>query len=173
MCIINKEIQQKAICHKLEPNNTVFQAEWASLGVAAEWAVENNAKINIFTDSKSSINDRNSHRTKSNFVNSIKNKFRLAERLIGLTCVKAHSRIPGNELADQLAKLATTNGELMNLPLPYSYLKLQLKNFLLESWNDCYTQYQSASGIRVGVYVARVVDEKMLRYVTTQNSSFW
>ncbi|GBM21464.1 hypothetical protein AVEN_161072-1 [Araneus ventricosus] len=120
VCILNKEIQQKTICHKLEPNNTVFQAE-----LAADWAVENNTKINILTVRKSSIDALKSHRTKSNFVNSIKNKSRLAERLVGLTWVKAHAGIPGNELDDQFAKLATTKGELMNLPLPYSYLKSQ------------------------------------------------
>ncbi|GBM33341.1 hypothetical protein AVEN_194947-1 [Araneus ventricosus] len=158
VCILNKEIQQKTICHKLESNNSVFQAELAALGVAADWAVENNTKITIFTDSKSSIDVL---KTKSNFVNSIKNKFRLAEMLVGLTWVKAYSGIAGNELADQFAKLATTNGELMNLPLPYSYLKLQLKRILLESWNDCYTQYQTASGTRVRAYVP-CVDEKML-----------
>ncbi|GBM62008.1 hypothetical protein AVEN_199311-1 [Araneus ventricosus] len=161
VCILNKEIQQKTICHKLEPNNIVFQAELAALGVAADWAVENNTKINIFTDSKSSIDALKSHRTKSNFVNSIKNKFRLAKRLVGLTRVKAQAGIPGNELADQFAKLATTNGELMNLPLPYSYLKFQLKRILLESWNDGYTQYHSASGTRIRAYVPPV-DEKML-----------
>ncbi|GBM30090.1 hypothetical protein AVEN_78495-1 [Araneus ventricosus] len=44
VCILNKEIQQKIICHKLEPNNTVFQAE-----LVADWTVENNTKINIYS----------------------------------------------------------------------------------------------------------------------------
>ncbi|GBN34135.1 hypothetical protein AVEN_72581-1 [Araneus ventricosus] len=66
VCILNKEIQHETICHKLEPNNIVFQAELAALGVAADWAVENNTKINIFTDSKSSIGALKSHGTKSN-----------------------------------------------------------------------------------------------------------
>ncbi|GBM51671.1 hypothetical protein AVEN_43291-1 [Araneus ventricosus] len=144
VCILNKEIQQKTICHKLEPNNTIFQAELAALGVAADWSVEKSTKINIFSDSKSSIDALKSHGTKSNFVNLIKNKFRLAERLVGLTWVEAQAGIPENELDGQFPKLATTNAELMNLPFPHSHLKLQLKRILLESWNDCYTQYQSA-----------------------------
>ncbi|GBN04014.1 hypothetical protein AVEN_259051-1 [Araneus ventricosus] len=45
VCILNKEIQQKTIYHRLEPNNTVLQAELAALGVAADWAVENNNKL--------------------------------------------------------------------------------------------------------------------------------
>ncbi|GBM24786.1 hypothetical protein AVEN_245040-1 [Araneus ventricosus] len=110
VCILNKEILQKTICHKLEPNNTVFQTLLAALGVAADWAVENNAKINIFTDSKSSIDALKTHGTKSNLVNSIINKFRLEERLVGLTWVKVHTGIPGNQHGDQFDKLANTNG---------------------------------------------------------------
>ncbi|GBL90998.1 hypothetical protein AVEN_184392-1 [Araneus ventricosus] len=86
------------------------QAELAALGVIVDWAVENNTKIYIFTDRKSSIYALKNHGTKSNFANPIKNKFRLAERLVGLTWVKTHAGIPGNELADQFTKLPTTNG---------------------------------------------------------------
>ncbi|GBM09881.1 hypothetical protein AVEN_241208-1 [Araneus ventricosus] len=145
VCILNKEIQKKTISHKLEPNNTALKSELAALGVASDDVLN-----------RSLIDALKSHRTKSNFVNSIKNKFRLAERLVGLTWVKADFGIPGNKLADQFTKLETTSGKLMNLLLPYSYLKLQLKRILLESRNDCYTQYQSASGTRVRAYVHRV-----------------
>ncbi|GBM28833.1 hypothetical protein AVEN_43557-1 [Araneus ventricosus] len=110
VCILNKAIQQKTICRKLEPNNTVFQALLPALRVAADWAVDNNAKINIFTNSKSSIDALKTHGTKSNFVHSIINKFRLAERLVRLTWVKVPTGIPGNEFADQFDKLANTNG---------------------------------------------------------------
>ncbi|GBM69951.1 hypothetical protein AVEN_65000-1 [Araneus ventricosus] len=55
VCILHGEIQHKIICKKLEPQNTVFQAELAALGEAVDWAIENKKKINIYTDSRSSI----------------------------------------------------------------------------------------------------------------------
>ncbi|GBN75571.1 hypothetical protein AVEN_214802-1 [Araneus ventricosus] len=57
VCILDGEIQHKIICQKLEPQNTVFQAELADLSEAMDWATENKKKINIYTDSRSSIED--------------------------------------------------------------------------------------------------------------------
>ncbi|GBL74161.1 hypothetical protein AVEN_231048-1 [Araneus ventricosus] len=48
--ILHGEIQHKIICKKLEPQNTVFQAELAALGEAVDWAIENKKKINIYAD---------------------------------------------------------------------------------------------------------------------------
>ncbi|GBM83961.1 hypothetical protein AVEN_100094-1 [Araneus ventricosus] len=81
VCILKEEIQQKILSCKLNTDNTVFQAE-----LAAAWAVETINKINIFSDSKSSIDALESHRTKSKFVNGIKEKFRSAEGLLCLAC---------------------------------------------------------------------------------------
>ncbi|GBL83813.1 hypothetical protein AVEN_132693-1 [Araneus ventricosus] len=51
-------------------------------------------KINIYTDSRSSIEALKSYGSRSKFVISIKNKFCLAEGLIGLAWVKADVGIP-------------------------------------------------------------------------------
>ncbi|GBM97397.1 hypothetical protein AVEN_821-1 [Araneus ventricosus] len=55
-------------------------------------------------DSRSSIDTLKGHRTKSKFVNGIKEKFRLAEGLVGIAWLEAHVGIPGNDLADRFAK---------------------------------------------------------------------
>ncbi|GBL82159.1 hypothetical protein AVEN_252355-1 [Araneus ventricosus] len=55
-----------------------------------------------------------------NSLIGLKEKFRLAGRLVGLSWVKVHVGIPGNELADRFAKQASTDGEIMNIPFPYS-----------------------------------------------------
>ncbi|GBM32698.1 hypothetical protein AVEN_223476-1 [Araneus ventricosus] len=65
VCILDGEIQHKILCKKLEPQNTVFQAELVALGEAVDWAIENKKKINIYTDSRSSIEALKSYRSKS------------------------------------------------------------------------------------------------------------
>ncbi|GBM22993.1 hypothetical protein AVEN_172339-1 [Araneus ventricosus] len=72
VCILHGEIQHKIICKRLEPQNTVFLAELAALGEAVDWAIENKKKINIYTDSRSSIEALKSYGSRSKFVISIK-----------------------------------------------------------------------------------------------------
>ncbi|GBO24706.1 hypothetical protein AVEN_142736-1 [Araneus ventricosus] len=73
--------------------------------------------------------------------------------MVGLSWVKAHVGIPGNELADQQAKLAITSGEKFVIPAPYSHLKGLLKNYIVNKWNEYWNSYDSASGIRVRGYI--------------------
>ncbi|GBM14508.1 hypothetical protein AVEN_101155-1 [Araneus ventricosus] len=87
VCILKDEIQQKILSYNLITDNTDFQAELVALGEAAGSAVEINNKINIFSDSRSSIDALKGHRTKPKFVNGIKENFRLAEGLVGLAWV--------------------------------------------------------------------------------------
>ncbi|GBM27861.1 hypothetical protein AVEN_66411-1 [Araneus ventricosus] len=73
--------------------------------------------------------------------------------MVGLSWVKAHVGIPGNELADQQAKLAVTSGEKFVIPAPYSHFKGLLKNYIVNEWNEYWNSYDSASGIRVRGYI--------------------
>ncbi|GBN69250.1 hypothetical protein AVEN_125603-1, partial [Araneus ventricosus] len=49
---------------------------------------------------------------------------------VALSWVKAQAGIPGNELTDQYAKIATTDGQELNVSSPYSYLKRKIKNYI-------------------------------------------
>ncbi|GBM53608.1 hypothetical protein AVEN_125911-1 [Araneus ventricosus] len=98
VCILKDEIQHKILSYKLNTHNTVFKVELVALGEVPSWAVETNYKINILSDSGSSIHAVKDHRTKSKFVNGIKEKFRLTERFVGFAWVKAHIGIPGMSL---------------------------------------------------------------------------
>ncbi|GBM37806.1 hypothetical protein AVEN_84517-1 [Araneus ventricosus] len=66
----------------------------------------------------------------------IKNHSIKANNMVGLSWVKVHVGIPGNELADQQAKLAITSGEELFIPAPYSHLKCLLKNYIVKNGMD-------------------------------------
>ncbi|GBN79508.1 hypothetical protein AVEN_205507-1 [Araneus ventricosus] len=108
VCILKDNDNSQNFLFKLKPYNSVFQAELAAIQFAANWAVSENSKINLYTDSLSSILALQSASSRSNFVNKAKTELFKAKNLVGLSWVKAHVGIQGNELADQQAKLATT-----------------------------------------------------------------
>ncbi|GBO24230.1 hypothetical protein AVEN_192314-1 [Araneus ventricosus] len=70
---------------------------------------------------------------------------------VGLSWVKAHAGIPGNELADQFAKEASVDGNFLFTPAPYSFLKKFVKNYILENWQRHWEA--SKSGVRVREFV--------------------
>ncbi|GBN05787.1 hypothetical protein AVEN_10266-1 [Araneus ventricosus] len=104
---------------KLNTFNSVFQAELAAIEFAVNWAVKEKVKVNIHTDSLSSISAINSANTRPEFVNKVKSNIFKAKNIVGLSWVKAHVGIPGNELADQQTKLAIT---FVGMIHPPSYL---------------------------------------------------
>ncbi|GBN06418.1 hypothetical protein AVEN_78117-1 [Araneus ventricosus] len=136
---------------KLASYNSVFQTEIASVNFAACLALENGYKINIFTDSLSSIEVLKKTNSKSLFINHVKSKMFQTIGSVGLSWVKAHAGITGNELADQYAKLATTDGQELNIPAPYTYVKRKIQNYILDSWKRHWGD--SGKCVRVEGYV--------------------
>ncbi|GBN01332.1 hypothetical protein AVEN_174300-1 [Araneus ventricosus] len=114
------------------------------------------------TDGLSSISAINSSNTRSEFVNKVKSDIFKAKNMVGLSWVKAHVGIPGNELADQQAKLAITSGEKLFIPAPYSHLKRLLKNYIVNKWNEYWNSYDSTSGIRVRGYINQFARDFLL-----------
>ncbi|GBM72555.1 hypothetical protein AVEN_274926-1 [Araneus ventricosus] len=86
--------------------------------------------------------------SRSQFVNTTKQILSTARDLVGLSWVKAHVGIPGNEWADQHAKLAISVGEELEIPAPRSYLNRKIKSYILHNWLTYWNNYNSASGIR-------------------------
>ncbi|GBM13079.1 hypothetical protein AVEN_101922-1 [Araneus ventricosus] len=132
------------------------KAELAAIEFAVNWAVKEKVKVNIHTDSLSSISAINSANTRSEFVNKVKSNIFKAKNMVGLSWVKARAGIPGNELADQQAKLTITSSEKFVIPAPYSHLKCLQKNYIVNKWNEYWNSYDSASGIRVRGYINQV-----------------
>ncbi|GBO21963.1 hypothetical protein AVEN_87520-1 [Araneus ventricosus] len=161
VCIFKNNILVNSFKFKLNNYNSVFQAELAAINFAAGWALENSYKINIFTDSYSSIEVLKKVNTKSNYINVIKNNMFRAIGSVGLSWVKAHAGIPGNELADQLTKEATIDGNLLSLPAPYSYLKKFIHSYVIDKWQRHWGD--SNSGVRVREFVP-FVDSTLLTH---------
>ncbi|GBN80365.1 hypothetical protein AVEN_97595-1, partial [Araneus ventricosus] len=156
VCTFQNSQNMDNFLFKLNEYNSVFQAELAAIQYAANWAATNNKRINIFSDSLSSIMALKSAHSRSKFVNSTKQILFSAKDLVGLSWVKAHVGIPGNEWADHQAKLAITIGEKLEIPAPRSFLNRKIKAFILQTWNNYWNSYNSASGIRVREYIGAV-----------------
>ncbi|GBM73052.1 hypothetical protein AVEN_268529-1 [Araneus ventricosus] len=121
VCILKNGEPFKIFQFKLNKSSTVFQAELAAIDLAVCWALENGVRINIHTDSQSSIKALRSARSRSATVNKVKKNYYLSEGSVGLTWVKVHAGDPsGNELADHQAKSATAEGGKLKIPTPYS-----------------------------------------------------
>ncbi|GBL94100.1 hypothetical protein AVEN_185056-1 [Araneus ventricosus] len=95
----------------------------AAINFAADWALERNVKIKVLSDSKSSIEAIRSTKVKYNFVLSVKDNLYNAKDLVSLVWVKDHAGNPGNEQADHFAKIASSCGADMPIPVLYSYVK--------------------------------------------------
>ncbi|GBN91257.1 hypothetical protein AVEN_102284-1, partial [Araneus ventricosus] len=154
VCIFNNNICTNTFQFRLSSFNSVFQAELAAINFAAGWAVDNGARINIFTDSLSSIEALRKSNSKSKYLNEIKNNMFNAIGSVGLSWVKAHAGIPGNELADQYAKDAAVNGNFLAMPAPYTFLKKFIKKFILDNWQQHWEE--SKSGCRVREFIPHV-----------------
>ncbi|GBL80067.1 hypothetical protein AVEN_29078-1 [Araneus ventricosus] len=138
------------------PNLRLWVRQWIGL-------LKIKRKSTFNTDSRSFIETLKSYGSRFKFVISIKNTFCLVEGLVGLAWVKAHVGIPGNELADHFAKLANVEGEGMDIPYPYSFLKFTLKKKLLEDWQIYYGAYETASGNRIRGFVPRVGTKTLIK----------
>ncbi|GBM43947.1 hypothetical protein AVEN_251646-1 [Araneus ventricosus] len=132
-CVIANEAITKTWKAKLSPANTVFQAEMLALKAAIEWANTANEDVNIWSDSESSLQALKSFNVKSKITQEAQMTL-LENARIRLGWVKAHTGIKGNEIADTLAKEATTDGIPASLPFPKSFLKKQLLQLSLSRW---------------------------------------
>ncbi|GBL83217.1 hypothetical protein AVEN_165412-1 [Araneus ventricosus] len=104
-----------------------------ALKAAIEWANTANEEVNIWSDSESSLQALKSFNVKSKITQEAQRTL-LENARIKLGWVKAHIGIKGNEIADTLAKEATTDGIPASLPFPKSFLKKQLLQHSLSRW---------------------------------------
>ena len=134
--IFHSQNPDEALCEKvrISDHSTVFQAEIFAIFSAVSSLIRStgpaNQSINIFSDSQSSLHALTNHYPSSIMVvDTIKALNSLCSTSqVHLHWVRGHNGVAGNELADSLAKEATsltTIGEIT--PAPYSYFKNKLR----------------------------------------------
>jgi ribonuclease HI len=95
--------------------------------------------INIFTDSRITLDLLQNANNHSYLIEEIRKRLSYLDRAnwtIGISWVKAHAGIYGNEMAYQLAKAATQNSDIavsLNR-IPTSTLHSELKEVVIQKW---------------------------------------
>jgi len=95
--------------------------------------------IDIFTDSRITTDLLKNANNHSYLIEEIGKRLSILDRanwIIGISWVKAHVGIYGNELADQLAKATTRNGDIAVSfnRIPTSILYSELKEAVIQKW---------------------------------------
>ena len=137
-------------------NTTVFQAEVKALQKSAEMLNKKgwvNQTITFFSDSQASLAALNKLTVNSDTVDKcIKSLNELgAKNKVHLRWVKAHVGIPGNEVADFLAKRGTSLGEgPSNELLPsLAKQKVEIKTYFQQIWSKAWNAYQEARQTKI------------------------
>ncbi|XP_035233305.1 uncharacterized protein LOC118205117 [Stegodyphus dumicola] len=157
----------------LQSNNSVFQSEVVAIKHAIDYLI--NMKIPtgiILTDSLSSLHALVNPDHRSTIIQDIQRTVRDHQsKNYYLKWVKAHVGNAGNELADQMAKEAAVNSNVLNLtiPWPYSHLKRITRLRAISKWQQQWDS--SPTGRRTAFHIAYVDPDRnignslLIRYI--------
>ncbi|XP_035231868.1 uncharacterized protein LOC118203694 [Stegodyphus dumicola] len=145
---------------RLNPNNTVYQAELSAIKKAIDLSYSHQETVYIYSDSLSSIAAIEGPASRDPFVLNIQRalvNLPLNYRPI-ISWVPAHTGVVGNELADEQAKQAASGIFLPEhaLPLPSSYLKKITRGDLYAEWQQRWDT--SRTGRRTYKFIPKVTD---------------
>ncbi|KAF9421225.1 hypothetical protein HW555_002697 [Spodoptera exigua] len=137
------EIRTKRM--RLESMCTVFQAELLAIARATDLVVRGGfGCAAVLSDSRSSLDLIRNSETHHPLATHIRKNIRELEgrgKILQFFWVKAHVGIPGNERADELARLAAAQSRVAPAydRCPVSYVKRRIREGAVHRWNERYT----------------------------------
>ena len=134
----------------------MFQAEVTAIQKSAQMLLDTkreNQSITFYSDSQASLAALNKLTLKSKTVEKCLNTLNELGKnnKIHLRWVKAHVGIPGNEIADFLAKRGTSlgNGTIDDLPTPQIKQRNEINNFFYNKWTKAWKFYEQARQTKI------------------------
>ena len=112
---------------------TVYQAEQFAIERAAFWLKDKQSTAIIYTDSLSTVNAINNRWNTDYLVHQIRTWIK--DKHICIEWIRGHQLNIGNELADKLAKEATTMNNITFFFCPFNYLKKIIRWITTIKWN--------------------------------------
>lgn len=130
---------------KLPSNCSIYTAEAYAISQALSHVIDNDIpSAVIFSDSKSVLQTLETNAINTNIswlIFVIRNKIyhiKESNYQIELVWIPAHCGILGNEIVDEMAKLASSAGELVQLKLPVMDLKSKIIQQAKQDWEEHY-----------------------------------
>ncbi|XP_075680453.1 uncharacterized protein LOC142646148 [Dermatophagoides pteronyssinus] len=112
---------------------TVYQAEQFAIERAAFWLKDKQSTAIIYTDSLSTVNAINNRWNTDYLIHQIRTWIK--DNHICIKWIRGHQQNIGNELADKLAKEATTMNNITFFFCPFNYLKKIIRWITTIKWN--------------------------------------
>jgi len=152
--------------------STIFQAEiYAIIACVYSLYNEHEASIAICSDSQAALKALLSAKTKSSLVAETKTALRKLYTVnsVRLLWVPGHSNVPGNEIADELAKQAATS-EFIG-PEPVLRISSSTAHGVVLSWGhtEHYKLWKSTAGCRQAKMFLQGPDRRLVRFVLGLN----
>ena len=136
---------------RLQDDNTVYQAELFAIKETCIFISTlpiNHSNIYIFSDCRTAITMLSSESAASKICIETRQIIDIIAdscHSLNISWIKSHSGIPGNELADTLAKNGTTNSNIVSVPLPGSLMKRNLSFILDHAQSHSVSTFQTSN----------------------------
>lgn len=133
--------------YRITDKLTIYTAELVAIRETLNWVIQNENRFNnvhniaIFSDSKSSLESLNKEKSaeRPNLLIEILETLTKIHTKITFVWIPAHVGLPGNEIADQLAKSAINSANI-DLEVAFEARELypMVQQYITKKWQECW-----------------------------------